>query len=162
MIRAYTVNGLYTSFVLFVMRMFRVMFLVTALRGLKEFVMNLVEKEVNVRVRDEKTGQWNGRMATKTVLTLDLDYGRHRKERQERERKLRIDWWHNLDPWQQLEDLDLRVGVGVGATKQRARIKAEIERIEQERAERLAKMQAQKEHMQKQREKVERNRQNRR
>lgn len=51
-----------------------------------------------------------------------------RKQRQE-QAVIRQKFWSSLTPEQQLEDLDRRLGEGVGALKQRTKLKAEVERL---------------------------------
>ena len=52
---------------------------------------------------------------------------RGRKELRQSEALERQKVWGNLNPQQQLEDLDRRLGKGVGAIKQRARLQYAID-----------------------------------
>ena len=91
----------------------------------------LVKKTVMVnRINPETGAAFNPkRLESKEVETFDLEYGRYRAERQQKERDERNAEWRALTPQQQVQELDRRLGVGLGAAKQRKRI-----------AERLAKM----------------------
>jgi len=46
-----------------------------------------------------------------------------------REAKERDEYWRKLSPVQQLADLDKRLGLGVGAVKQRARLSAKLNKV---------------------------------
>lgn len=50
-----------------------------------------------------------------------------RKEKRKAENEERLEYWRSLTPKQQIQDLDRRLGKGVGAKKQRAKILAKIE-----------------------------------
>jgi hypothetical protein len=53
-------------------------------------------------------------------------YKRHVREEQEEMRRVRNAVWRKLSPRQQLAELDRRLGEGIGATKQRAKIAAKL------------------------------------
>lgn len=90
--------------------------------------MNLVERTVTVRRRGSDNRSLPGQFEQKTVLLIDQDYGQARKKRQQLERESRFKKWQSLTPSQQLADLDRRLGKGVGAGKQRARIAEAIKK----------------------------------
>lgn len=56
---------------------------------------------------------------------------KYRVEARQRDAKLRQEYWDGLSEEKQLEALDLRLGVSMGATKQRARIVARIAQRDQ-------------------------------
>lgn len=49
-----------------------------------------------------------------------------RKEKKHEEAQVRNDGWASLTPQQQLDALDSRLGKGVGAVKQRAKLQSKI------------------------------------
>jgi len=87
----------------------------------------LNEKTVTVKIKDEKD---NVTYKDKVVLAYDLDYGYERRERQKRERNVRLKEWQKLSPYEQLKSLDERLGKNQGATKQRAKIQAKIQSLQ--------------------------------
>jgi hypothetical protein len=92
----------------------------------------MITKVVSVRVkRPDGTNFDPIRVTDKEVTCFDQDYGPHRKERQQAERTERVKNWQKLLPHEQLASLDLRLGVDVGAAKQRAKIASRIERAEE-------------------------------
>ena len=77
------------------------------------------------------------RLDERTEEHEDLLY---RKEKRVEEGQERLEYWRGLSPDQQLAQLDKRLGEGVGAVKQRARLTAIIEkRAKAKRAEKAAK-----------------------
>lgn len=65
--------------------------------------------------------------ASKAIRRSRTDTKDARRERAEK----RNEDWGNLSPQKQLADLDARLGKGVGAAKQRAKLQAKIESIPQ-------------------------------